>query len=224
MMKSYWFCLSALLFLMVACAAEKHPGPPELASAAYALEENACTDIFPSGSWQFVHSIDFSMADGAGSTVVGVITLNEKDIECALVTLEGLTLFEAVFYHDKTMAIGRAVPPFDKPGFARGLFRDVRMIFLPPPGALLQTGRSPGGTAVCRYGSPGQGVVDVLPGADNCWQIKSYTPELAPDRWLIGRSCRKIGSSPVPDYLELQSLGRNGYTLKMKMIRADILQ
>ncbi len=53
--------------------------------------------FFPKGRWQFVHSIDFTMGDGAGATVVGVITLNEKDIECALFTLEGLTLFEAVF-------------------------------------------------------------------------------------------------------------------------------
>jgi hypothetical protein len=223
-MKSYWFCLSLFLFFMVACAAEKHPGPPELAVAEKVPSGYACTEIFPKGRWQFIHSIDFTMEDGAGATVVGVITLNEKDIECALVTLEGLTLFEAVFYHDKSFTVGRAVPPFDTPEFARGLVRDIQMIFQPPFGALVQTGKSAGGRVVCRYSPPGLGVVDILPEADNCWQIKSYTPELALDRWIIGRSCRKIGSSLIPGYLELHSLGRNSYTLKMKMIRADNLE
>jgi hypothetical protein len=224
MMKSYWFCLSAFLFFMAACATEKHPGPPELTVAEKALWGQECTDIFPKGRWQFVHSIDFTMGDGAGATVVGVITLNEKDIECALFTHEGLTLFEAVFPNDKSFKVGRTVPPFDNPEFAKGLVRDIQMIFQPPPGAKVRTGKSAGGTVVCRYSSPGLGVVDILPESDNCWQIKSYTPELALDRWIVGQSCKRIGSSLIPGYLELHSLGRNSYTLKMKMIRADNLE
>lgn len=224
MMKSYCLCLSALLFLMVACAIDKHPGPPALTALEETPGKNECTDIFPRGRWQFVHSIDFTMENGAGATVVGVITLDEKEIECALVTLEGFTLFEAVFYSDKNFKVKRSVPPFDTPEFARGLVRDIQMIFQPPGGALTQTGRSTGGAVVCRYSSPGLGMVDILPGVDNCWQIKSYTPELALDRSIIGRSCRKIATSPIPDYLELQSLGSNRYTLKMKMIRADNLE
>jgi hypothetical protein len=43
------------------------------------------------------------------------------------------------------------------------------------------------------------------------------------DRWIVGQSCEKIGSTLIPGYLELHSLGRNRYTLKMKMIRADKL-
>ena len=64
-------------------------------------------------------------------------------------------------------------------------------------------------------------MVDVLPDVDDCWQIKSYTPDLTMDRSIVGRSCRKKGSSLIPDYLELKTYGQTGYTLKMTLITAD---
>ncbi len=213
--------MSVVLFFIVACAAEKQPGLPRLTVAEDAHGENGCVDIFPQGRWQFVHSIDFSMRDGSGTTLVGVITLAGNNIECALITPEGFTLFEAVFHHDKSFEVRRAVPPFNTPEFAKGLIRDIRAIFQPPSGNTMTVGKVAGGTPICRYTTPGGSVIDILPEADECWQIKSYTKELEMDRSIVGRSCRKRGSSLIPDYLELQAPGRNGYTLKMNLIRAD---
>jgi hypothetical protein len=63
-----------------------------------------------------------------------------------------------------------------------------------------------------------------MPNKDDCWQITSYTPERILARSTTGRSCIEKGSTRVPEYLELQTFGMTGYTLKMKLLRADILQ
>jgi len=244
-MKIQLFFLTAILFGIVACAAETQFRLPELKGVEAGpvkdgQEIAACAAVFPDGGyrghggkggWQFVHSIDFTMRDGSGTTVIGVTSLSGNDIECALMTVEGLTLFEAVFGHDNSIEVRRAVPPFDRPGFAAGLINDIRAIFQPPPGSM-ETGQlqsrlqpqSPGTTAVCRYrdGSNGVvGVVDVLPEVDGCWQIKSYTSDLVMKRSITGLSCRKRGFSRIPDHILLKIYGQTGYTLKMTLISAD---
>jgi hypothetical protein len=67
-------------------------------------------------------------------------------------------------------------------------------------------------------------VTDIVPNIDDCWQITSYTPERILDRSITGRSCRVKESTRIPEYLELQTYGMTGYTLKMKLLRADRLQ
>jgi hypothetical protein len=237
-MTKYFLCLFALAFLLSGCAAEKRLHLPELANvsgvqgvpganvagANAALHEHgaqACANVFPQGNWQFVHSIDFSMRDGSGTTVAGITTLNGKDMSCALVTVEGLTLFAADFHQDNSFEVRRAVPPFDSNDFAKGMMADIRAIFHPPAGSKVQQGQLAGATPVCRYADAEGGVVDVLPNVGDCWQIKSYTPSLIMNRSIVGQSCRKNDSITIPDYLELKTYGHAGYTLKMKLISAD---
>lgn len=222
-MKRRLLCLSVALFGLVACAGEQRLRPPELTGMEDGRETQACAAVFPEGKWQFVHSIDFAMPDGSGSAVLGVTNLAGDDLECALITVEGLTLFEAVFRHDGSTQVRRAVPPFDGPEFAKGLLRDIRMIFQPPPGIMTAGGRLPDGSPVCRYIGADEGLVDVLPESDGCWQIRSYTADKQPDRTIVGRSCRQQDAHPIPDNLELQAYGLAGYTLKMTLIRAERL-
>lgn len=222
-MKLRRLCLAAVLIGLVGCAREHRLRPPELTGIADGRGTRNCTAVFPKGKWQFVHSIDFAMADGSGSAVLGVTNLAGDDLECALVTVEGLTLFEAVFRHDGSTEVRRAVPPFDGPEFAKGLLRDIRMIFQPPPGIMTVGGRLPDGSPVCRYTGADEGLVDVLPESDGCWQIRSYTSDKQPDRFIVGRSCRQKDAHPIPDNLELQAYGPAGYTLKMTLIRAERL-
>ncbi|OEU46736.1 MAG: hypothetical protein BA862_07455 [Desulfobulbaceae bacterium S3730MH12] len=221
-MKLHIFCLSTVMILLTSCAVEKQRHLPNL-SPAPALEETSCSAaVFPQGKWQFIHAIDFSMKNGAGTAVIGVTSLSRNRIDCALITIEGLTLFEAAYEEEKGLEIRRAVPPFDKPLFAEGLIRDLRTIFQPPTGGM-QTGQIPGAITVCRYADNMGRVIDVLPEADDCWQINIYNSEMTLDRSITGRSCRNNGSAQVPEYLELNSYGQTGYTLKMTLIRADKL-
>ncbi len=227
-MKPYSLFLSALLFGLMACAGKTQFRPPQLVEAAESQVADGCGAVFPQGNRQLVHAIDFTMQDGSGTALVGVTSLNENDIACALVTVEGLTLFEAVFRYDESFTVKRAVPPFDSPAFAQGLISDIRAIFLPPPGRgrkgqLLLPATAAGLTAVCRYAQADGGVVDVLPDVDGCWQIRSYTPDGVMDRTIVGRSCKEQGTGLLPDSIELKTYGRSGYTLKMTLIRADTI-
>lgn len=222
-MKSCLFCLPVFLFFLMACAAEKPIRLPNLAITQSRTGKQVCEKSFPVGRWQFIHSIEFSMKNGAGSTVIGVTTLAETKIECALVTIEGLTLFEAVYHEDNSIEIQRAVPPFDNPEFAKGLMSDVRAIFQPPAGSDVQVGHLPDETPTCRYTAANEKVTDI-PATDDCLQIKSYAPDLILYRSIIGRSCIKKGSLLLPEHLELNTFGRTGYTLKMTLISADKIQ
>lgn len=226
-MRPYFFCWLALPFLLFGCAAEKQFHLPHLVNVNdvdATLDEHGvqnCKNVFPKGNWQFVHSIDFSMRDGSGTTVVGVTTLTGNNMSCALVTVEGLTLFAADFHQDNSFKIRRAVPPFNTDEFASGMMGDIRAIFQPPSGTNVQQGQLDGTTSVCRYQGQDGGVVDVLPNVEDCWQIKSYTPALNMNRSIVGQSCRKVESISIPDYLLLKTYGQAGYTLKLKLISAD---
>jgi len=227
-MRLYALFFSALLFGLVACAEKTQLRLPQLMGAVESLEKNDCAAVFPQGNRQFVHAIDFTMQNGSGTAVVGVTSLNDDNIACALVTVEGLTLFEAVFRHDESFTVKRAVPPFDSPEFATGLIGDIRAIFQPPSGhgsrgKLLLPAPAAGLTAVCRYKVPAGGVVDVLPDVDGCWQIRSYTSDGIMDRTIVGQSCKEQSGGLIPDSIELKTYGPTGYTLKMTLIRADTI-
>jgi hypothetical protein len=223
-MRSCLFLLSAILYCLAACAPAKQPRLPDLASMQNPQGEQACARFFPPGNWQFVHSIAFTMENGVDSTVIGVTTLTGTEIECALVTVEGLMLFAAAYHDDRSFEIKRAVPPFDNPGFAEGLLHDVRTIFQPPAGSEVRIGRLADETPVCRYTAADGKVTDIMAVADDCVQIKSYTADLLPDRLIVGKSCTKDGSVLIPQSLELTTFDRTGYTLKMTLIRADRIQ
>lgn len=220
-MKLHFLFLSLILVLLSGCSAKLQNNLPELSGAENVESRHACAAVFPDGRWQFVHSIDFTMNNGGGTTVIGVTTLAENGIECALITVEGFTLFEAVYGEAQSFKVDRAVPPFDDPEFAKGLIRDIRAIFQPPVGSMVKTGQVADGASVCRYENKDGRLTDVLPDVDDCWQINSYSSGLIMDRSVIGRSCRKKGNGYIPDHLHLKTFGQTGYSLKMTLISAD---
>lgn len=217
-------CLLFILQLcLAACAAERPIPLPELTPGENHPDSEICESIFPRGRWQFVHSIDFSMDDGSGATVVGVTILDRNQIACALMTIEGFTLFEAVYREDGDLEVKRAVPPFDRPAFAEGLMRDVKAIFQPPADGQPQSGRKADQTPVCRYTGDDGRVTDILPAMDGCWQINTFTTDRIMDRAIVGRSCREMEGCRIPEYLELTGYGQAGYTLKMFLLNAENL-
>ena len=61
--------------------------------------------------------------------MLGVVSLDPEanTVECALLSIEGLRLFEA--HDDGTLTTRRALPPFDRPALANGMMQDIRLIF-----------------------------------------------------------------------------------------------
>jgi len=216
----------ALLVILSSCGAWKKQAPPPLTPLPFKQDTAICSSIFPQGNWQFVHSLEFSRADGRGTTVIGITTLTENDLHTTLLTVEGLTLFEADFFQDGKFQVHRAVPPFDNPNFAKGMMKDIRTIFRPPAGTL-RLGRTTAPPTVCRYTDNDGRITDVLADFDDyqgdCWQIRRYSAEQEENLAVVGRSCLDTMSAAIPEQLELQSYGIAGYTIKMKLISADRL-
>ncbi|MBU4176714.1 MAG: hypothetical protein ACYDHV_12555 [Desulfurivibrionaceae bacterium] len=219
-MKRLAFLLPILLLGLTGCAAQQ-PCLPEL--TAEAGEERGCAAVFPQGRWEFVHTIEFSMADGSGATVLGVTSLAGDEISCALMTVEGFTLFEAVDRERGGLEVRRAVPPFDKPAFAAGLMEDVRTIFRAPTSINVQYGHSADKVPICRYTGVEGRITDILPAMAGCWQIRTYGAEQILNRSVVGSSCRKEGESLIPEHLELKGFGHTNYTLKMTLIHVEHL-
>lgn len=218
--------LIALLVVMNSCAAWKIQAPQPLTPLPFKQDAAICSSIFPQGNWQFVHSLEFSRADGRGTTVIGVTNLTENDLHTALLTVEGLTLFEADFFQDGEFQVHRAVPPFDNPNFAKGMMKDIRTIFRPPPGTL-KLGRTTAPHTVCRYTDNDGRITDVLPDFDDyqgdCWRIRRYSAEQDMNLVVVGKSCLDTMSAVIPEHLELRSYGIADYTIKMKLLSADRL-
>lgn len=213
--------LLALTFSLAACAAERPRPLPTLTAGQAMPATGECEAIFPRGEWQFVHSIDFSLRTGAGGTVIGVTSLTGDAIACALVTVEGLTLFEAVLHENGRLDIRRAVPPFDKPAFAQGLLEDVRAIFRAPRASGILSGQIMDNVPACRYAGVDGRITDVLRPPDGCWQIRIHGPDQAMERAIAGSSCREMAGSLIAGHLELEGFGPAGYTLKMTLIQAE---
>jgi hypothetical protein len=220
------------LLLPAACTQKQAPLPVLMETQPVQGKESACNAVFPrfsqGGKWQFVHTIDFTMNNGGGSTVVGVTALTSDSLECALLTPEGFTLFAGTLHREKGFEVSRAVPPFDKPAFAQGMLEDLRAIFREPLGRERVRGQITGASGpvpICRYTADGK-VTDVLPGgdADACWRIRTYTPDKMLSRSIIAQSCRQTGPAHIPQHLELQTYGLAGYTLKMTLLTAEYLE
>ncbi len=217
------FCLGMLLFLLTSCAAGTPRRLPKFVAESplplHTEQNKACASVYPGGRWQFVHSVAFTMANGTGSKLIGVTVLDGNEIRCALMTIEGFTLFAARL--TGRLEVLRAVPPFNKPGFAAGLMNDVRAIFVRPPGRKVLYGRLRGVPDCCRVIAADGRVTDIMPLANGCWRINTYSSNLIKTRNIVARSCRTVDATRIPGELELSVPGPTGYTLKMTLLSAE---
>jgi len=211
--------LLSVLLLFSGCAHNSEQLQPFADKALRPVQQDEliqrCAAVYPQGKWQFVHTIEFFMADGRSSSVVGVTVVDGNKLNCALMTIEGFTLFEARLAD--RLEVDRAVPPFDNPAFATGLMEDVRALFVRPEVSEVHYGRLGDGAESCRMAGPDGEVTDILPLENGCWQIRTYDAgQLI--RTIIARSCRSVDSTVIPEELELTVPGPAGYILKMTLV------
>jgi len=182
-----------------------------------------CRRVFPSGKWQFVHSIEAVMPGGQRGLVMGVTVVSSRDnsAHCVLMTIEGLVVFDARY--DKQLVVNRAVAPFDNAGFAAGLISDIRLIFYRPQGPLMETGNDPNGASVCRYQNPDGRIVDLVIDTDHTWRISQYNPQQRLSRTVDAFFTKPESDDNGPDFpdrLELRAHDAAGYTLIMDLVDA----
>ena len=214
-MKSVYYLLGALVFL-TSCATDP---ALRLQPLAGTTEKINCGDIFPQGKWQFVHSLEFSLADGKTGSLLGISVIDDPVIDCVLMTIEGFVLFEGRY--DQELEIKRAVSPFDNREFALGLIRDLQLIFFQPPAKDIRYGKNAAGRSLCRYMQSSGQCVDIVLLPEQGWEIDQYGSDEIKTRIITAGSKQKAGQWPPPAYMQLTACGSTEYTLKMTLISAE---
>jgi hypothetical protein len=97
-----------------------------------------------------------------------------RSLSCAIMTAEGIVLFEAG-EDAGLLKVNRALPPFDSADFAQNMIDDIKLIFFAPVGKIEQKGNLTGGAAVCRWREKNGGWIDVLSNLPKSIEIKRYS-------------------------------------------------
>ena len=214
-------CLCICLFF-VSCATQS--SLPVLHTVAG--DESAaqiCPRAFVGGDWQFVHSITFTTAGGHGSTLVGVTVLQAGTLHTVLMGVEGFVLFEAEQQYNEKLFVKKAMPPFDKSGFAEGLMADVQTLFFEPSFDSRLLAENKDGELVCRYRDKNDLLTDVVT-AERGWnRITRYDAGEKAEQTIVVRQYRDVAGDSVPQRIHLTSTGTAGYTLQLELLSADKL-
>ena len=211
--------LPLLPLLFMAC----HSLPPIMpADRTPGDVESVCEAAFPHHAWRMVHTITTDLPGGRRGVMLGVVSLSRttNTIECALLSIEGLRLFEA--RDDGTLTIRRALPPFDRPALAEGMMQDIRLIFFLPRGEPIATGTSPSGNPACRY-ALADGFLDVIRTPEGSYLLERYDRRQRMTRRVEISECRPPGAEDkgtVPCHIHLEAMGANAYQLDLELVEA----
>lgn len=213
--------LLVLVFLFQACSTAQFPPAGDLTGHSYDPElAQKCEQYYIRGSWQFVHSITFKMANGRGATVIGVTVLGEKSIKTALMGVEGFVLFEAELDAEKNFTVIRALPPFDNSDFASGLMRDVKAIFVSVSEEKPVTAQLDDGVILCRSLNAEQ-MSDFILQLDGSSRIHIYDADGNRIKTIMADGHTLIDGVRIPKQIQLSTYGLQAYTLKLELISAQ---
>ncbi len=206
---------------LLLCACAGPPTLPELTASIDAELPLKCRSCFPNGNWQLTHSIEAKGPDGQTNLLMGVMLLSSEpaQLKCALMTIEGFVLFEAVL-DENGFAVKRAVPPFDAPAMAQGMLADIQLLFFAPKGLAPEYGRRPDGALVCRRHLADGGVLDLTVHADDSWEMKQYNPNLDLIKTVMATDLSDSSQQRLPKTLKLTTHGLLGYEMTMHLIEA----
>jgi hypothetical protein len=213
--------IACLLPLWAAC--HSLPPAPQLVPTPLETPTDEAAPFLKT-PWRLVHRIESRWPGGAKAYMLGVVTLKPSSGQtaCAVLTLEGLLLFQAV--HDgRQLQVTRALAPFDQPALAERMIADIRLVFVAPPAPPVAMGRDSAGRFTRRYTGP-EGLVDVArEPAPDAFEIRRYDADGRLIRRVRLTTCRPPGASgdtQVPCRITLEGLGAAAYHLEMDLVEA----
>lgn len=211
-----------LLFVLSSCAITPLAGRPELKEVSNAsARQDLCSDMFVQEACQLVHSISFTMVNGYGATLLGVIVIDDGKIKTTLMGVEGFVLFAADQGEDEEITVHKSLAPFDNPGFAKGLMRDVRTLFVVPEYVDLLLGENENKETVCRYVEEEGRVLDVIATRKGYSSISIYDKKGKRERLITAEGYKVVEGMGLAESIELTSFGLGAYTLQLHLLRAE---
>jgi hypothetical protein len=212
-----------LLIILSLCSCKSLPVIQPFDTSSNQFNRQLCSDLFPKGKWQFIHSIEATMPNNKKAFVLGVTRIDSREnkVSVIMMTIEGLVLLDAQY--NQELRINKAIPPFDSNEFASGLIEDVRLIFFKPDGRMIQSGYLKGASCVCRYIDNEEYIVDLYLNQNKTWEIKKYNTYNKLIRRVKAFSIlEKQGKldTRIPQRIELFAEGDHAYSLQMDLIEA----
>ena len=185
--------------------------------------EAACAASFPRQAWRMVHTIQTDFPGGRKGVMLGVVSLvpEKNTVECALLSIEGLRLFEA-HDDDGTLTTRRALPPFDRPALAEGMMQDIRLIFFRPEAPPMVSGYMPSGEPGCRY-TLADGIQDIVRKPSGEIVIHRYDGENRLIRRVTITRCHPTGTAgqeAIPCRILLEAFHPARYQLELDLVEA----
>jgi hypothetical protein len=179
---------------------------------------SACPSPFLKEKYQLIHAIEITTAGNVQGAIIGITLADPvtRLISCAIMTAEGIVLFEAE-EDAGLLKVNRALPPFDSTDFAQNMIDDIKLIFFAPAGKIEQKGNLPGGATACRWQEENGDFIDVIANKPETTEIKKYSACGSLKRHI------KLTETAGNAYqsIELQGGGIINYTLLMTLIEAQ---
>ncbi len=207
----FFVCCALVAASMVSCAGRRHirftPVDPALCRLPFA--DRAC---------RYVYSLHAELPGGARMTAM-IVTVTDPAsdmLQAAIVTLEGLVVFDAQV-SGQSMQVHRALPPFNRKRFAVGFMRDVQFIFMLPADQPAITGMLDDGASVCRYHDVQNATVDVIVRTVGGCDVEQYS--------RYGKKIRSLKMSAlqhdIPGMMKFSAFRPKPYALSMRLISVE---
>lgn len=180
-------------------------------------ETFVCPFPFAKENYRWVHAIEYRMPGNLRSSVIGatVIEPATRSVSCAVMTAEGMVLFEAEA-GPRGLQVKRALPPFDSNDVAKKMMEDIELIFLAPQGKP-QRGYLSDTAKVCRYPAVSGDWIDVIgEPSSNHVQIRRYSSDGVLTRQVHFTDKKKN----LYQRIELQAHDIYSYSLVMELLEA----
>jgi len=218
--KNFFFAV----FIIISTSCCSLPKIQKAADFRYEPIECGCRALFPKHRIQLVHSLTSILPNGDIHVAIGVTTISPETetIHCAIMTIEGMVLFEAEY--NQKMTIHRSIPPFDSMTFAQNIMDDIRLALFKPSGALINVGHLTPDADICRYKQINGRTVDVMTYQNGDWEIHQYN-----SYYKLIKTIRAYYSSDnnhgisekngrMPSMYEITTPGVFGYSLKLELM------
>lgn len=207
--------ISTLLFVSCRTLPAINPALPQTVQKSL-----SCPSPFLKEPYRLVHGIETRMAGDIAGAIIGITVADpaRRFISCAIMTAEGMVLFEADA--QAGLKVKRALPPFDSQDFAQNMINDIKLIFFAPEGKLKARGILADGARVCRYQEKNGAWIDVAERQPEGIEIRKYSSYGNLKRQI---KLNRMAENPYQS-IELQAKELFNYSLLMTLIEAEPLE